>query len=82
MKGGFFNAVNNEPCKAKRGNVMKKTVIFVLSLVLCVGLFSVSKAMAEKIDGEKGCKVYHHRIAIVEPVFANIQTNKRMEHFT
>jgi len=27
---------------------MKKTVIFVLSLVLCVGLFSVSKAMAEQ----------------------------------
>ena len=27
---------------------MKKTVIFVLSFVLCTGLFSVSKAMAEQ----------------------------------
>jgi len=27
---------------------MKKTIIFVLSLVLCIGLFSVSKAMAEQ----------------------------------
>jgi branched-chain amino acid transport system substrate-binding protein len=27
---------------------MKKTIIFVLSLVLCMGLFSVSKAMAEQ----------------------------------
>ena len=27
---------------------MKKIVIFVLSLVLCIGLFTVSKAMAEQ----------------------------------
>ncbi len=41
-----------------------------------------SKEMAAKIDTERGRKVYPHRIAIVEPVFANIRTNKRLDRFT
>ena len=43
---------------------------------------NLSKAMADKIDSEKGKKIYSQRIAIVEPVFANIGTQKRMDHFT
>jgi len=43
---------------------------------------NLSKAMADKIDGEKGRKIYSQRIAIVEPVFANITTHKRMDRFT
>jgi len=43
---------------------------------------NLSKAMAEKIDSEKGRMIYPQRIAIVEPVFANIETNKRMNRFT
>jgi len=42
----------------------------------------LSKAMADKIDSEKGRRIYGQRIAIVEPVFANITKNKRMDHFT
>jgi hypothetical protein len=38
--------------------------------------------MIEKIDSEKGRKIYDQRIAIVEPVFANVRTQKRMDHFT
>jgi len=38
--------------------------------------------MAKKIDTEEGRKIYHQRIAIVEPVFANIEANKRMNRFT
>jgi len=41
-----------------------------------------SKAMLEKVDSDKGRKIYPQRMAIVEPVFANIRTQKRMDHFT
>ena len=41
-----------------------------------------SKEMIAKIDTERGRKLYPHRIAIVEPVFANIRTNKRLDCFT
>ena len=41
-----------------------------------------SKEMAAKIDTEQGRKIYPHRIRIVEPVFANIRTQKRLDRFT
>jgi hypothetical protein len=41
-----------------------------------------SKAMLEKIDSDKGRKIYPQRMAIVEPVFANIRAQKRMDRFT
>ena len=40
-----------------------------------------SYAMIKKSDSEKGCNIYPRRIAIVEPVFANIRTQKRMDKF-
>ncbi len=43
---------------------------------------TLSKAMAEKVDSEKGRRIYPQRIAIVEPVFANIATSKNMDRFT
>ena len=43
---------------------------------------NLSKAMAAKVDSEKGRKVYPLRLAIVEPVFANIRTHKAMNRFT
>ena len=41
-----------------------------------------SKEMAAKMDTERGRKLYSHRIAIAEPVFANIRTQKRLDRFT
>jgi outer membrane murein-binding lipoprotein Lpp len=41
-----------------------------------------SQEMAAKIDTEQGRKIYPRRIAIVEPVFANIRTQKRLDRFT
>lgn len=38
--------------------------------------------MIEKIDSEKGKERYERRLAIVEPVFANIRTQKRLNRFT
>ena len=43
---------------------------------------NLSKAMAAKIDSEQGRRIYHRRIAIAEPVFANIRTYKAMNRFT
>jgi hypothetical protein len=43
---------------------------------------SLSKLMVEKIDTEQGRIIYPQRLAIVEPVFANIRSNKRLDRFT
>ena len=36
----------------------------------------------QKIDTPEGRKIYGKRLAIVEPVFGNIRTQKKMDHFT
>jgi hypothetical protein len=36
----------------------------------------------EKIETEPGRRIYPQRLAIVEPVFANIRSNKRLDRFT
>ena len=41
-----------------------------------------SKAMLKKVDSDRGRKIYPQRMAIVEPVFANIRNQKRMDRFT
>ena len=42
---------------------------------------NISYMMIKKIDSEKGRNIYPRRIAIVEPVFANIRTQKRLDKF-
>ena len=42
---------------------------------------NISQAMVKKIETEKGRKIYPKRIAVVEPVFANIRVNKRLDKF-
>ena len=42
---------------------------------------NISQAMVKKIETPKGRKIYPQRIAIVEPVFANIRVHKRMDKF-
>ena len=42
---------------------------------------NISHTMIKKIDSEKGRSIYPRRIAIVEPVFANIRTQKRLDKF-
>lgn len=43
---------------------------------------SITDQMKEKIDTEKGRRIYSKRLGIVEPVFGNIRTCKRMDRFT
>ncbi|MBN2111027.1 MAG: IS1182 family transposase [Methanosarcinaceae archaeon] len=43
---------------------------------------NLTKLMIEKIESDKGRKIYSQRMAIVEPVFANIRTHKHLDRFT
>ena len=43
---------------------------------------NLSKKMRDKIDTKQGREKYERRLAIVEPVFANIRARKRMDRFT
>ena len=43
---------------------------------------SLSQKMKEKIDTEQGKVIYSKRFATVEPVFANIRSQKRLDRFT
>jgi hypothetical protein len=45
-------------------------------------LGNLTKAMTAKIDRQKGRRIYHQRMAIAEPVFANIRVHKVMNRFT
>ncbi len=43
---------------------------------------SITDEMKQKIDTPKGRRTYSKRLGIVEPVFGNIRTCKRMDRFT
>ena len=43
---------------------------------------SHSKMMQKKIDTKKGKEIYSKRLGIIEPVFANIRSQKRLDRFT
>ena len=43
---------------------------------------TLSQAMRQKIDQPEARKIYALRLAIVEPVFANLRSNKGMNRFT
>jgi transposase len=49
---------------------------------IAVQLTNLSRKMAGKVDTEKGRRIYPRRIAIAEPVFANVRTHKRLDRFT
>lgn len=38
--------------------------------------------MKAKIDSPPGKQIYARRLAIVEPVFANLRVQKHLDHFT
>ena len=54
------------------------------NLSVPIGTYGInlSKLMVEKIESEEGRRIYPLRMAIVEPVFGNIRTNKRLGRFT
>ena len=38
--------------------------------------------MKHRVDSDKGKQIYSHRMSVVEPVFANIGTNKKLNRFS
>ena len=38
--------------------------------------------MKHRVDSDKGKLIYRHRMSMVEPVFGNIGTNKRLNRFS
>jgi len=54
------------------------------SLSIPVGVVpgNLLKEMGEKVDTERGREIYHQRIGIAEPVFANIRAVKGLDRFT
>jgi transposase len=53
-----------------------------LSVPIGVTPDNLIKEMEEKIDTERGRNIYHQRIAIAEPVFANLKHGKGLDRFT
>lgn len=49
---------------------------------MAVELTNFSRRMAGKVDSERGRKIYPQRFVVAEPVFSNIRTHKRLDHFT
>ena len=67
-----------QECIYNKGKKGKRRM---LMIVVSSESRNYSKEMAEKIDTKLARKIYLHRAAIVEPVFANIRTQKRLDRF-
>jgi hypothetical protein len=82
-RGDIANEQDYQPCPLRprcltaRGG--KRRYLWV---TIGAELTNLSKRMAAKIDTEAGRKIYPQRFAVVEPVFANIRTQKRLDLFT
>jgi IS5 family transposase len=79
------NARDCEVCTVREGCISKKGTRGKRKLLMIPiesGRKNYSKEMAAKMDTDRGRKIYPHRIRIVEPVFANIRTQKRLDRFT
>ncbi len=78
------DAIDCEACTARQGCIYNKGKMGKRkTLMIAVESESrnYSKEMAAKIDTELARKIYPRRAAIVEPVFANIRTQKRLDRF-
>jgi len=38
--------------------------------------------MKERVDSDKGKRIYSHRMSVVEPVFGNLEFNKKLRRFS
>ena len=53
-----------------------------LALTLGSEPSTLTARMRRKIDQPEARRIYARRLTIVEPVFANLRRNKRLDHFT
>ena len=68
-----------EGCISNKGKRGKRKCLMILVETV---RRNYSKEMAAKMDTDRGREIYPHRMKIVEPVFANIRTQKRLDRFT
>ena len=78
-KGDCEVCTHREGCISKKGTKGKRKYLFI---PIESKRRNYSQEMAAKMDTERGREIYPHRIKIVEPVFANIRTQKRLDRFT
>jgi IS5 family transposase len=81
----YADAKDCEACREREGCISKKGKRGkrkILMIPIDSGRRNYSKEMAAKIDTDRGRQIYPHRMKIVEPVFANIRTQKRLDRFT
>ena len=88
VKGVFYRRYaadkkNCSVCKLKSKCLTKgKARRRQLGIPVAYAIDNLTKRMAAKVESEEGRKIYPQRLAVVEPVFANITTQKRMDRFT
>lgn len=68
------------PTSADHRHGAGRQVSFIIGLVR--NKKSYTDWMKERVDSQHGKDVYSHRMSVVEPVFANICTNKRLNRFS
>jgi transposase len=81
----YADARDCEVCTVRQGCIRKKGTAGKRKIVMIPvesGRKNYSKEMAAKMDTDRGREIYPHRMKIVEPVFANIRTQKRLDRFT
>ena len=81
----YADARNCEVCTVREGcisNKGKRGKRKCLMIPVASERRNYSKEMAAKMDTDRGRELYPHRMKIVEPVFANIRTQKRLDRFT
>jgi len=78
-KGDCEVCTQREGCISQKGTKGKRKYLFI---PIESESSNYSQAMAAKMDTERGRTIYPHRMKIVEPVFANIRTQKRLDRFT
>jgi len=78
-KGDCEVCTQREGCISQKGTKGKRKYLFI---PIESESRNYSQAMAAKMDTERGRTIYPHRMRIVEPVFANIRTQKRLDCFT
>lgn len=69
------------PRSADHRNGHGRQVSFILEKGVRPGNYYTSW-MRGRVDSEAGKRIYSHRMSVVEPVFANITTNKKLKRFS
>ncbi|MFB2704238.1 transposase, partial [Marinobacter shengliensis] len=66
------------------GNYTLKSgqLIALIQVFTFAGPTNYTDWMKHRVDSQQGKELYSHRMSVVEPVFGNIGTNKRLNRFS